>query len=109
MHNRIVRTVTLAGFTAAAFAGLAVHGAAVAFGAAGGNAGDALDAGLSAGRGYSPGFSLVVLLTVAAAGVLSMTAYHLSHTRRDAARVRVRSAHSDRDLTGLRPDDRRRG
>jgi hypothetical protein len=109
MHNRIVRTTVLAGFAAAAaFAGLAIHAAGVAFGATGGNANDAFDAGLNAGRGYSPGFSLIVLLAVAGAGVLSMTAYHLSHGHRTAARVRVRSAQSGRDLEGLRPNDRRR-
>jgi hypothetical protein len=108
MHNRIVRMAVLAGLAAVAvFAGLAVHAAGVAFGATGGLS-EPFDAGLSAGRGYSPGFSLIVLLALAGAGVLSMTAYHLSHGRRTAARVRVQSTQSGRDLQGLRPDDPRR-
>jgi hypothetical protein len=108
MHNRIARMAALAGFAVvAAFAGLAIHVAGVALGATGGLS-ESFDAGLSAGRGYSPGFSLIVLLAVAGAGVLSMTAYHLAHGRRTAARVRVRSVQSGRDLDGLRPDDRRR-
>ena len=106
MHNRIVSIAVLAGFAAVAVvAGLAIHVAGVAFGVTGGSLNEPFDAV----RGYSPGFSLVVLLTLAGAGVLSMAAYHLSHTRRTAARVRVRSAQSGRDLEGLRPHDRRRG
>lgn len=104
MHNRIAGVLALLGFAALAVAaGRAVHAAATTLGSHGLSLGPMT---VDGGHGYTTGFYLVVLVALAAAGALSMTALYLAHGRR-ASRVRVRVARHTRG--GRRPDDGRRG
>ena len=104
MHNRIAGVLAVLGFAALAVgAGRAVHAAATALGSHGLSLGPMT---VDGGHGYTTGFYLVVLATLAAAGALSMTALYLAHGRR-ASRARVRVAHDTRG--GRRPGGGRRG
>ncbi len=89
--------LALAGLAALAVAaGLALR-AGVAFGATHAALGDPLDGGFTTGHGLSPTIALIVVLALAAAGLVSATAWYLSHGRRAAARVTVRDARGARD------------
>lgn len=89
MHSKVTGGLALFGFAVlAVVAGRVVHSAALALYPHG------LALGSFAaqdGHGYTSGFYLVVLLVLTGAAALSMTAYHLSRGRREAARVKARS------------------
>ena len=93
MHRRIAGVLAVLGFAVlAAGAGRAVHAAATTLGAHGLSLGPMA---MDGAHGYTTGFYLVVLVTLAAAGALSMTALYLAHGRR-THRVRVRVSHPTR-------------
>jgi hypothetical protein len=102
MHSKVAGGLALFGFAVlAVVAGRVVHTAALALYPHGLSLGSftAQD-----GHGYTSGFYLVVLLVLTGAAALSMTAYHLSHGRREAARVKVRSTDDDPGPRGGRRD-----
>jgi hypothetical protein len=102
MHAKVAGGLALFGFAVlAVVAGRVVHTAALALYPHG------LSLGSFAaedGHGYTSGFYLVVLLVLTGAAALSMTAYHLAHGRREAARVKVRSTGDGPDSRGGRGD-----
>jgi len=99
MHNRIAGVLAVLGFAVLAVAaGRAVHSAATALGSHGLSLGPMT---MDGGHGYTTGFYLVVLATLAVAGALSMSALYLAHGRR-AHRVRVRVARGGRPNGGRR-------
>ena len=94
MHSKAAGALALFGFALlAVVAGRVVHTAALALNPHGLTLGSfaAQD-----GHGYSSGFYLVVLLVLTGAAALSMTAYRLSHSHREEARVKARSTEDGR-------------
>jgi len=102
MHSKLAGGLALFGFAVLAVVfGRVVHTAALALYPHGLSLGSfaAQD-----GHGYTSGFYLVVLLVLTGATALSLTAYHFSHGRREAARVEVRSSERDREPWARHPD-----